>query len=73
MTAKIKYRGNEIKQPKQANKLKPSDESVKVCPVCDDILMEQVNSTNKNCVNCGETIINRFEKPKVGRPKNKNN
>lgn len=27
-----------------------------VCPNCGDRLMNQLNSTNKNCVTCGETV-----------------
>lgn len=40
----------------QKNKLVIPDVSGTVCPICNDFLMNQVNSTNKNCVRCGETI-----------------
>jgi len=33
-----------------------ADVSKEVCPKCGDKLMNQVNSTNKHCVRCGETI-----------------
>lgn len=27
------------------------------CPICKDILMAQVNSPNRNCVTCGNTVV----------------
>jgi len=40
---------------KQSQTEVPSDEE-SLCPICGDKLMKQVNSTNLNCVRCGETI-----------------
>jgi predicted RNA-binding Zn-ribbon protein involved in translation (DUF1610 family) len=41
------------------------------CPVCGDILLQQVNSTNLNCVRCGETIKNQKKARNINKNKDK--
>lgn len=48
--------GYSYAQNSTKNELVKADVIKSFCPVCGDELMQQVNSTNLNCVRCGETV-----------------